>query len=239
MCAQAHVQPRHHLPRLPRAGREPARAAARRRAHDRLPRPQPRPRRPVRERGRHDAADDGQHDSLGQVPPHVRRADRHARAGAAAAGRAGRADRRLRRAGRLVRRADRPRLSRRDGVHRRQDLRQRGAEASGHRVLHEDARRPVVPARPHVRRQRPRVPRPLHLRRRRRDARHGVLQVAREAPRHAVLRADRQGAGRRGHQEAQPGQSRPRLEAQRSALAVHASGSRDRSCLARRGRDGR
>ena len=46
------------------------------------------------ERGRHDAADDGQHDSLGRFPPHVRRGDRHARTGAAAAGRAGRADRR-------------------------------------------------------------------------------------------------------------------------------------------------
>ena len=37
----------------------------------------------------------------------------------------GRPDRRLRRAGALVRRADRRGLSRRDGVHRRQDLRQR------------------------------------------------------------------------------------------------------------------
>ncbi len=87
-------------------------------------------------------------------------------------------DRRLRCAGRLVLVAARPGLPRRDGVHHRQDLRQRGAEGSGHRAVHEDARRPVVPPRPHLRRQRPRVPRPLHLRGRGRDARHGVLQVA-------------------------------------------------------------
>ena len=117
-------------------------------------------------------------------------------------GRLAGADRRLRRPGRLGLVADRPGLSRRDGVHHRQDLRQRGAEGSGHRAVHEDARRPVVPARPPVRRQRPRVPGPVHLRRRRRDARHGVLQVAGQGARQAVLRADRQGAAAARHQDA-------------------------------------
>ncbi len=55
-------------------------------------------------------------------------------------------DRRLRRAGRLGVVADRPGLSRRAGVHHRQDLRQRGPEGSRHRAVHEDARRPFVPA---------------------------------------------------------------------------------------------
>ena len=71
-----------------------------------------------------------------------------ARTGQAAHRPAGRLDRRHRRAGRLGLVADRPGLSRRAGVHHRQDLRQRGAEGSGHRAVHEDARRPVVPARP-------------------------------------------------------------------------------------------
>ena len=45
--------------------------------------------------------------------------------------------------------ADRRRLSRRNGMHRRQDLRQRISEGSGHRTVDEDPRRPLVPARPH------------------------------------------------------------------------------------------
>ena len=52
-----------------------------------------------------------------------------------------------------------------------------GSEAqkeAADRVVHEDPRRPLVPARPHVRRQRPRVPRPLHLRGRRRNAGDGA-----------------------------------------------------------------
>ena len=61
------------------------------------------------------------------------------------------------------RRSDRPRLSRRDGMHHRQGLWQRVAERGRDRVAHEDARRPLVPARPSVRRQRARVSRPVHL----------------------------------------------------------------------------
>ena len=49
-------------------------------------------------------------------------------------------------------------------------------------------------ARPPLRRQRPRLPGPVHLRGRGRDARHGLLQVARQGARQGVLRADRQGA---------------------------------------------
>ncbi len=74
-------------------------------------------------------------------------ADRHPRAGAAPPGRIGGADRGVRCARGLVRGAHRSRLPRRDGMHRRQDLWQRSAEARGHRAVHEDARRPVVPAR--------------------------------------------------------------------------------------------
>ncbi len=63
--AQAHVQPGHHLPRFPRAGRESAHPAARRRFDDRLSRPEPRPCGALCQCRRGDAADDGQHDSLG------------------------------------------------------------------------------------------------------------------------------------------------------------------------------
>ena len=83
-------------------------------------------------------------------------------------------------------RPDRQGLSQRDGMRHRQDLRQRIAEGSRDRAVDEDPRRSLVPARPYLRRQRARVPRPLHLRRRRRNARHGVLQVAGEASRHAI-----------------------------------------------------
>ena len=69
-------------------------ADARRRADDRLSRAEPGPHCAVRQCRRRDAADDGQHDSLGQVPQNLRRADRQPRAGAAPAGPAGRADRR-------------------------------------------------------------------------------------------------------------------------------------------------
>ena len=90
----------------------------------------------------------------------------------------------VRRPRRLVLDAPRSRLPRRDGMHRRQNLRQRIAKRSRHRAVHENARRPVVSARAPVRRPRARVPRPVHLRRRRRDARHGPLQIARQAARH-------------------------------------------------------
>src|SRR5207245_387632 len=75
-----------------------------------------------------------------------------------------------------------------------ENLRQRVADGSHHRAVHDDERRPLVPARPPVRRQPLRHAGPVHLRGRRRDARHGVLQDLGETPRHAVLRADRQGA---------------------------------------------
>ena len=109
---QAYVQPRHHLQRLPRAGREPARGTARRWSDDRLSRPEPRPHRSVCERGRHDAADDGEHHSVGPLPPNVRRR-RSPRANWCSVdlGELAGLDRRVRCAGRLVRRAYRPRLS--------------------------------------------------------------------------------------------------------------------------------
>ncbi len=121
-------------------------------------------------------------------------------------GSSGRTDRGLRRAGAMGRRPDRRRLPWRDGMRHRQNLRQRSPEGSRDRIAHEDARRAFVPARPHLRRQRTRVPGPVHLRRRRRNARHGLLQVAGQASRHAVLRAGGQGLASLGHQEAEPGQ---------------------------------
>ena len=97
-----------------------------------------------------DARDARQHAALGPVPPDLRRGHRLARAGAAADRPAGRPDRRLRRPGRLVLMAARPGLPRRDGVHHRQDLRQRGPERSGRRALHEDARRPRISLQGHL-----------------------------------------------------------------------------------------
>ncbi len=66
----------------------------------------------------------------------------------------GRPHRRRRRPGRLGFLANRRGLSRRDGVHHRQDFRQRGHERGGHRAVHEDARRPLLPQGPSLRRQR-------------------------------------------------------------------------------------
>ena len=59
------------------------------------------------------------------------------------------------------------------------------------RAVHEDARRTIVSGRPFVWRQCARVPGTLYLRRRRRNAGHGVLQIAGQAPWQAVLRANR------------------------------------------------
>ena len=109
--------------------------------------------------------------------------------------------------------ADRRGLPRRDGVHHRQDLRQRGHEGSGHRAVHEDARRPVVPQGPPVRRQRLRLPGAVHLRGRGRSSGHGVLQVAGQGTRPEVLRADRQSPAKARHEDAEPGQPGPGLEA--------------------------
>ena len=94
------------------------------------------------------------------------------------------------------------------------------AERSRDRAVDEDARRPLVPARPHVRRQRARVPGPLHLRGRRRNALDGLLQVAGQAARRAVLRADRQGPASRRHQEAEHGQPGPPVGPARRAGAL-------------------
>ena len=95
------------------------------------------------------------------------------------------------------------RLSRRDGVHHRQDLWQRNAEACRHRTLHEDARRSLVLAGTSVRRHGARVPGPVYLRGRGRNARHGLLQVADQAARRRVLRANRQGTDGRWHSQAE------------------------------------
>ena len=123
------------------------------------------------------------------------------------------------------RRPDRQGLSQRDGMRHRQDLRQRIAEGSRDRAVDEDPRRSLVLARPHLRRQRARVPRPLHLRRGRRNARHGVLQVAGQASRRAILRADRQGAARSRHQEAEHGEPGTRLGTEGSDWLLTASGT--------------
>ena len=123
---QAHVQPRHRSSRtFPVPAENLLQVPQGQRPDDRLSRPEPGPRRPVCQRRRQHAADDGQHDSLGQLPRDLRRSDRQARAGPPPPGPAGRADRRLRRARRLVLDAARSGLSRRDGVHHRQDLWQR------------------------------------------------------------------------------------------------------------------
>ena len=74
-----------------------------------------------------------------------------------------RPDRRVRCDGRLVLVPARPGVSRRDGMHHRQDLRLGGPKGGGGRTLHEDPRRPGLPPRSHVWGQRPRVSRPLHL----------------------------------------------------------------------------
>ena len=89
------LQQRPALQPLPRAPREPADAQERRRPDHRLPRAEPGPACPVRRcRGQH-AHPPGQHAPLGGVPPHLRPADQHARAGQAAHRPPGRPDCRL------------------------------------------------------------------------------------------------------------------------------------------------
>ncbi len=128
--AQACLQPRDHLPRFPRAGGQPAATDARRWTDDRLPRAEPGSHCLVRHGRRNHAVDAGRHAALGPIPQDLRRGDRPARVGAAPHCPAGRPDRRQRRPGGLVLGADRPGLSRRDGMHHRQDFRQRGSERS-------------------------------------------------------------------------------------------------------------
>ena len=82
------------LQRLPRAEGEPAQAADRRRPDHRLSRPEPGPAVAVRRRGGQHARDAGEHAAVGRVSPHLRPADRHARAGQAPHRPAGRPDRR-------------------------------------------------------------------------------------------------------------------------------------------------
>ena len=126
----------------------------------------------------------------------------------------------LRCPGRLVLVAARPGVPGRAGVHHRQDLRQRGPERSRRRAFHEDARRPRVLEGPPVRRQHPRISGPVHLRRRRRDAGHGVFQVADQGIWQAVLRADRPRDPGVGDQEAQPDEPGPRVGAAIGARAI-------------------
>ena len=210
--------------RFPRPAREPAPAGSGRRADDRLSWFEPGAGGAVRDGRGIDARDAGEHAAVGPVPPDLRGGHRVARAGAAADRPDGRADRGLRCPGRLVLVAPRPGVPGRARVHHRQDLRQRGPERSGRRALHEDPWRPRVLEGPPVRRQYSRVPGPLHLRRRRRDAGHGVFQVADQGVWQAVLRADRAGDPGVGHQEAQPDEPGPRLGAAVGAGAVTASG---------------
>ena len=206
----------------------------RRRPDDRLPRPEPRPAVAVRRRRRHDAGDAGQHAALGRVPPTYGQPIADARAGQAPHRPAGRPDRRRRRPGRLGLVADRPGLPRRAGVHHRQDLRQRGAEGSGHRAVHEDARRPVVPARPPLRRQRPRLssPRASTRARARCSAWRSSSRWSRSTARQFF---EPIGKALQQHQikNFNPANPRPPLEAAQRAGRLRASGRWARSSSAR------
>ena len=95
------------------------------------------------QRGRDDAMDDGGNVALGGISSNLRPSDRQTRTGTPPNRSTRRFDCRLRRVDAMVQRSDRPRISRRDGMYRCKDFRQRSTKGSRDRVVHEDSRRTI------------------------------------------------------------------------------------------------